>query len=87
MLTVLTPKFLSFPPRTVPTMSCTVIPDPLGDLLTTVAANPVSDDRLDSEQYNVAVAYGWVAEFRGQVSYAPSSGASWSWEVSFLCAS
>jgi hypothetical protein len=45
-----------------------VIPDALRDLLTTVAAHPgIPVDRLDPEQYKVAVSYGWVYEYRGQV--------------------
>jgi hypothetical protein len=47
---------LSPPPRTVPPMSCTVIPSPLMDLLATVATHPeLPADRLDPEQYDVAV--------------------------------
>lgn len=61
-------RFLSFPPRTVSTMSCTPIPTPLMDLLTTVAAHPsIPMDQLDPEQYDVAVAYGWAYEHRGRV--------------------
>ena len=49
-------------------MSCTTIPDPLRDLLATVAAHPgIPVDQLDSEQCNVAVAYGWVYEYRGRI--------------------
>ena len=49
-------------------MSCTTIPDPLRDLLSNVAARPgVTADRLDPEYYEVAVAYGWVYEYRGRV--------------------
>ncbi len=49
--------FLSSPLRTVDAMSCTTIPDPLRDLLATVAAHPGTPvDRLDQEQYAVAVA-------------------------------
>ena len=50
-------------------MSCTTIPDPLRDLLTTVAAHPgIPVDQLDPEQYNVAVGYGWTYEHRGRVA-------------------
>lgn len=49
-------------------MSCIAIPDPLRDLLATVAAHSdIHADRLDPEQYNVAVAYGWGYEHRGRV--------------------
>jgi hypothetical protein len=49
-------------------MSCTPIPDPLRDLLTTIATHPdIRADRLDPEQYKVAVAYGWAYEHRGRV--------------------
>ncbi len=55
-----TNPFLSLPPRTVDAMSCTPIPDPLRDLLATVAAHPgVPVDRLDPEQLYVAFAYCW----------------------------
>jgi hypothetical protein len=44
------------------------IPDPLRDLLATVAAHPgIPANRLDQEQYAVASAYGWVYEHRGRV--------------------
>lgn len=60
--------FLSLPLRTVDAMSCTTIPGPLMDLLATVAAHPgVPADRLDTGQYRVAVAYGWVYEHQGRV--------------------
>jgi hypothetical protein len=49
-------------------MSCTTIPDPLRDLLATVAAHPgIPVDHLDPEQYDVAVRYGCVYEYRGRV--------------------
>ena len=49
-------------------MSCTPILDPLRDLLATVATHPgLPVDQLDPEQYKVAVAYGWVYEYRGRV--------------------
>jgi hypothetical protein len=49
-------------------MSCATIPSPLRDLLATIAAHPgIPADRLDSEQYAVAVDYGWVYEYRGRV--------------------
>jgi len=49
-------------------MSCTTTPDPLRDLLATVAAHPgVPVDQLDPAQYKVAVAHGWVYEYRGRV--------------------
>jgi hypothetical protein len=60
--------FLSPPPRSVTAMSCTPIPDPLMDVLATVAAHPgIPVDRLDLEQYGVAVDYGWLCEYRGRV--------------------
>lgn len=65
---VLARPFLSSPLRTVPTMSCTVIPSPLRDLLATVATHPgIHVDRLDSVQFATAVAYGWAYEHRGRV--------------------
>ena len=49
-------------------MSCNAIPDPLMDLLANVAAHPgVPTDRLDPDQHDMAVAYGWVYEHRGRV--------------------
>ena len=61
-------SFLSSPAGTVPAMSCTVIPDPLRDLLATVAAHSdIPLDQPDPEHLKVAVAYGWVYEYRGRV--------------------
>jgi hypothetical protein len=49
-------------------MSCAPIPDPLHDLLATVTTHPgVPVERLDPEQYKVAVAYGWTYEYRDRV--------------------
>lgn len=49
-------------------MSCTVIPDPLRDLLAVVAGRPgIPVDHLDTEQYETAVAHGWAYEHRGRV--------------------
>ena len=57
--------FLSSPPRTVDTMSCTAVPAPLMDLL---AADPgIPADQLDPEQDEATVAYGWLYEHRGRV--------------------
>ena len=55
-------------------MSCTVIPDLLQDLLATVAAHlGIPADQLGPEQYDVAVAYGWVYEHRGRVGFFRSA--------------
>ncbi len=71
--------FLSSPPRTVPTMSCTNIPNPLRDLLATVAAHPgLPIDHLAPEQYKLAVAYGWVYVYRGRVGLTGAGrGTAW----------
>jgi hypothetical protein len=66
--------FLSSSIRTVPRMPHTATP-PM-DLLATVAAHPsIPVDRPDPEQYDVAVAYGWVYEYRGRVEL--TGGGAW----------
>jgi hypothetical protein len=46
-------------------MSCATIPDALRGLLATVAGHPgLPADRVDPQQYDVAVGYGWPYEYR-----------------------
>jgi len=50
-------------------MSCTNITNSLMDLLTIVAAHPrVLIDQFDPEQFDMAISYGWVYEYRGRAA-------------------